>query len=115
METPAVTKPLESAPWYVDVLNRWGIPTVFALVLLYFLIVTIGDGQKALQATQLNLLQSIESEHAAMLELTQLFDRHHSAALANTRFLGALCFNSARSDAERQRCQTATFAGESAP
>lgn len=96
-------------PWYVDVLNRWGIPTVFAGVLLYFFIVTMADGQKAIAKSQEVIIDSIMKNNLAMASLIDNLAHHQASTVANTRFLGAMCFNTATSEQARARCQDAAF------
>lgn len=99
----------DRAPWYVDALNKYGVPSAAMAVLLYFLIFTVSEGQRTIIANQANEMKAVQANTAALAAMMEAMARHHQSAIANTRFLGAMCFNSARTEQERQRCQDAAF------
>lgn len=97
---------LERAPWYVRAFVRIGMPTSFAAILLWYLLTNVTGllQQSKESALRIESTQStIISNQQKIIELLAVAERNTS--VLNYRWLAAVCYNTAQTDAERVRCR----------
>jgi hypothetical protein len=90
---------LHSAPWQVRTAIRLGLPTALAIVLLYFILHSVGDALTTLSAND----KAIVANQAAIIEVLH---EHQAATLTFDRSM--VCLVTAKTDDQRLSCMTAT-------
>jgi hypothetical protein len=88
METTTDTPQTEIQPWWAKAIDRWGIATLFALVLLWH--VLYGDKNDNIAVVQKTLEQHVQDMRIDAAE--------------NRWYLRALCLNTAKDDTARAGC-----------
>ena len=109
MADPVVTSN-GTGPWYVQFIRREGISTAFAAILLAFVLTSVFKSLQTSAAADIAVTQS----HTIILEMQarilQILNDHNEVTQETTRVLQALCYNSASTPLEVQRC-TMAFTG----
>ena len=93
---------LEDAPWQVRAGLRFGLPTLLALVLLYFVLVKGAETSQRLvdndHVIERNQAQIIQNQTSTL----DLLRQHETSTLLLQRIL--LCLSLSKTDADRARC-----------
>ncbi len=103
---------LRNAPWYISFLIRVGVPTSFASVLLWFLLTNV-TGALNYHGEILQMLASTDQTVVRNQEtITKMLSEQSRTTEATIRFLSVMCYNSAQTDVERERCSNAITTSE---